>query len=548
MAAQPTYLVAVSGGSIYMGNSPNNLTLCTNGSGALVSGVPVGMVPGPPSINDADETARTQRHMYFCDGVRYRRLNAHTGEVRTWAAFNGTDAATGEPVYGVMPFGASAIAAITGESSGHPVVAGDRTEDFPNGAQVAIQGAEAPANGYYGVSSASYDVGTDTTTITLSVSPSLSGAGGFISAVSGVGTIMASWRERCLISGIVDDPYNIFASAVGDWLNWDYAPATTTETQAFALSQNRDGKVADIVTALVPFNDDICVIGGSRSIEALMGDPMAGGQRVSVSRDVGIVGNSAWAFGSGGELYFVARDGFYRMEPGAAGITKLSDGRLDRTFRSINYDTHRCLVVHDSPRARVYIFFTNDTPGQDNPPGYVYEVRVGALLPMALPPENGPTSVLFYDDPDDQTRCVLLGGRDGYVRSFRNTRANDNDGADAEGAGVDVAIESYVLLGPVAPAGTDIVWRMSEAALTLGSNSGPVDVLIYSAPTPELAARKAEPNIVVTKKVGDSRFIRRRLSGQSLAFEIRQDALNTVWCAEAFTVTGMTTGRARRPR
>lgn len=355
MPARPSYIVAVSDGDIYMGYDPVQLTLAENGANALEDTPDMGMQDGPGSPNDAGDTA-IHRHMYFCDGTNYKRLDAHTGEVSNWEAFNGTDAVTGDEIAGELP-------------------------------------KDADDN---------------------------------------VATIMALYRGRIVLSGVLNDPHNWFMSAVEDPRNWDYSPPTITETMAVAGNASPIGRVADAVTALAPFSDDLLIIGGDKSIWLMRGDPAAGGTIDNISQKIGIVGKDAWAFDPSNNFYFFGNDGLYRAAPTGEGMERVSAGKLDRTFAEVDRREHRVLLEWDRERKGLYIFITGDDPEAEHALSYWYDQRTDAFWPIRLPHSNGPTSVMTWDSDLANDRAVLLGGRDGFIRGFRNFRPNDNDGVDDE--------------------------------------------------------------------------------------------------------------------
>lgn len=100
--SRPTYLVAVADGNIYIGYSPTQLTIATNGTNALVDTPFMGMQDAAGSPNDTGD-AKFHRHMYFADGTNYKKLDAHTGVVSDWTAFNGVDAVSGDTIAGALP-------------------------------------------------------------------------------------------------------------------------------------------------------------------------------------------------------------------------------------------------------------------------------------------------------------------------------------------------------------------------------------------------------------------------------------------------------------
>lgn len=539
MSQRPTYLVAVSGGNICMGYSPTNLTPCTNGTAALhATTTAMSMVDGPGSPNDGGE-AKFHRQMFFADGFVYKRLDAHTGVVTDWEAFNGTDAASGETVYGLMPFSADFEANIAGlHDTSHPSVAGDVTDVLAEGDEIAIQGTEF--DGFFEIDSLSYNAGTERTEITLTEDPGLDTTEGTIARVTGRGTILARWRNRCVMAGLGGE---WFMSAAGDFRNWDYSPATPSATMAVAGNLGdtgpEAGNLGDDITGLVPMNDDLLLIAGTGSLGVMRGDPADGGILDTIHHEVGMVGPDAWAFDSDGNLYIFATDGLHKITPAGHYGGKVSAGIFDKTFAAIDYTENRAILQWDKNRSYVYIFIVKDTAAEENERSYIFDTRTGAFWPIQLPDENGPTATTYFEAPAANDRGVLLGGRDGYVRGLRDGRPNDRDTAE------DVAIDSMLQFGPVNIGdGQNII--ATETYLTLGLGSGPVELRIYSGSTPEEAAKSTTIRISTTLSTTASRYNQRRVGGQSLVFQVRQNLLNVTWYYEGGKVFWIPGGKTRR--
>jgi hypothetical protein len=473
--ARPTFLVAVADGDIKMGYSPHFLTMATNGENALVDTPAMAMVDGPGSPNDTGDAA-IHRHMYFCDGTNYKRLDAHLGVVSTWTAFNGTDAVTGDTIAGELP-----------------------KDDEDN-----------------------------------------------------VATIAATYRDRIVLAGVEKDPHNWFMSAVGDPRNWDYAPPTINATMAVAGSSTDAGRVADAVTALIAFGDDLLLFGCDKSLWMLRGDPADGGAIDALSRQVGVVGPDAWTWDPAGTLYFFGNDGLYRLVLGGAP-ERLSAGRIDRAFSQIDRVEHRILLTWDRQRKGLYIFVVSDDPERDAATSFWWDARTDSFWPFQLPAGNGPTSVAIWDSDAVQDREVLIGGRDGFIRKFQDRRPDDNNGATESEVGegfdepVDQAIQSHVEMGPIS---TEISrdLRLHDLNFTMSGTSFPVALSVRSGPTPEDAFRSDIVRFSKTLRRGANRVVRQRAGDNSVMVRLDQSALHTVWSIERADLVLRPAGRRRGGR
>ena len=254
------------------------------------------------------------------------------------------------------------------------------------------------------------------------------------------GYIVAAYRGSAVIAGDPTDSNNMYISAVEDPLDFDYG-ADPIETSAFALDNSDLGKNPDPIMALIPWSDDLMLIGGTGSIRQMTGDPRAGGRIDTVTESLGILGPKAWTIGNGGEIYFMGNDGFYRMPAGSKRPENLSRGRLDSILSEIDYATNIINVSYNSQHHGVHVFITpfDYTAGVH----VFYSIRDNAFWLDSFPADQGPSASVKVYGNTPNLRNVIMGGLDGYVYRF------DNDAKD-DGS---TAISSYVQYAPVLPAG-----------------------------------------------------------------------------------------------
>ena len=529
--SRPTYIVAVAGGDIKMGYSPTSLQLTTNGENALVDTPEMQMQDGPPSPNDGS-TKKFHRFMYFVDGTQYKRLDAHTGIVEDWTAFVGTDVRANEAIDGVLPFEEDYFDDIVSNTASTFVVAGDVTDIIADGDEVLVQGSTG-ANGSYTVSGAPVFSSPNTTITVAEAVPDTTGDGN-LSHVTGRSHLIALWHDRLVLTiGPI-----WFMSAVGDPRNWEYGPATPSVTQAVAGNLSEAGEVAEDIVALVPITDDILWFGCQNSLWVLQGDPAAGGQLINVSRQIGMQGPDCWSFDNQNRLLFMGTDGLYRYSPGA-GLEKLSEGRLDTTFRAINLEDTRVLLEWDRRQQYLYIFLSKETG--ENPDGYIYDDRSDAFWPIDLPDTNGPQSTYYFEADDFNDTGVMLGGRDGIIRTFRDRRPNDSSTTG------DVAIDSFVLLAPF-QIDPFLDTRLIEARFKVADNSGPVTFELFGGATAEQASTATQPRVSHTFRSNQTRTLRRRVTANALSVKLSQNALFTTWAMDGGDMIYEQAGRTRRER
>lgn len=256
--------------------------------------------------------------------------------------------------------------------------------------------------------------------------------------------LIVTWRGRTLQSGIITDPHNIFASAVGLPRNYDYSPANPAATDAWALNLSDVGIIGDVVNSMIPCSDEVLVVLGDHTIEKLEGDPNNGGSRVVVSDAIGGVFGKAWCKGPDGTIYFFSNvPGIYALPPRAAGQPTRISQPIDPRLKDVNTGTDVIRFHWDDRRQGFWLFITSSDGTSGN--HWFYEaVRPdgsgGGWYPVkfdnaAMNPYCG--CVVDGNSADD--RAVVIGGSDGYVRKA-DPSATDDDGTP---------IASYVLIGPI---------------------------------------------------------------------------------------------------
>lgn len=224
------------------------------------------------------------------------------------------------------------------------------------------------------------------------------------------------YRGRLFHGRFAADPRNYYASKSGDPLNYDVSDIT--QNGAFAGNNTQQaGLLGDILTAAIPYGDVSCVMGMASSIAIMRGDPKAGGSLDTVSREIGIVGPTAWARDPDGRLYFMARDGLYTLTTSNPNPEPMSRGRLDETLGSIDFSTYRVRMAWDPAEYGLKIFLV---PSSDSDLTYsiFWEKRKDAYWPDAYPAAKGPTAVCTARGAVGAGELVILGSRDGYLRGI----------------------------------------------------------------------------------------------------------------------------------
>ena len=287
--------------------------------------------------------------------------------------------------------------------------------------------------------------------------------------------LIETWRGRTVLSGLINDPQNWFMSAVGDPFNFDYSPLSTTPTQAIAGNNAPAGLIGDVVTAIIPYTDDVCVFGGDHSIYMMRGDPMAGGQIDLVSDAIGMAWGRAWCKDPYGNIYFVSnKTGIYTLVPGQAP-QRISQ-QIEQLLVNVDTGANAIRMLWNDRFQGVHVFIT-PTAAPTATTHFFYETRTGAWWTDVFGNVNlNPLSCCTFDGNTPGDRVALIGSWDGYVRAISPT-APDDDGT---------AIQSAVIVGPLLTKDLDDV-LCKDLQAVMGAASGPVNYAVLVGQTAEIA-------------------------------------------------------------
>ncbi len=350
------------------------------------------------------------------------------------------------------------------------------------------------------------------------------------------GRLIESWRGRLVIARTEDDPHNVYMSRVGDPFNWDEFPLNPDTLEAVSFGVSRVGLSPDIVNALIPYNDDLMIIGGDHTIQRLTGDPNAAGQLDLVSDVTGIAFGDAWCKDPAGRIFFFgSKGGVYVMVPGGVP-EKITRDRIERRMSELDLSANLVRMVWNYRAEGLHVFVV---PMAQPTLGEAPEIRAwfmdknGAWWEDQFARTNeAPASVALADGdlPDD--RVLLLGGGDGFLRYWDELAVSD-DGQ---------RIDSHVLLGPLTPADTTQQVKFMRPQVTLGAQQSGCDFEWFSSDTAELpgspvASGKVGPGMNPTLPV--------RTRGTAVWLRLRNAAIAERWAFERASVDVAGGGRER---
>ncbi len=342
--------------------------------------------------------------------------------------------------------------------------------------------------------------------------------------------LICTWRGRTVVSGLVKDPQNIFFSAVSDPTDFDYSPASVTPTQAVAANLSNLGLVGDVVTALIPYSDDVLLIGCDHHFYRLTGDPMLGGQIDLVSDAIGCAWGEAWCKDSSGNVFFMSnRMSVYRLSPGSPPV-RISQA-IEPLLSAVNTGTKTIRLIWSDRDQGLHVFISTTAAAGSNT-HYFFEARSGSWWQDGFA-NNGhsPLVACTFDGNTATDRVVLIGSWDGYVRYF-DQDADDDDGT---------SIFSSVTLGPILTKDLDDV-MFKEAQAVLGTASGDVTFNVHVGATAEAALASTS---VLTGTWAGGRNLSTLIRRAGHACYIKLNA-STPWAMEVIRCLIGTAGKVRR--
>lgn len=342
--------------------------------------------------------------------------------------------------------------------------------------------------------------------------------------------LICTWRGRTVLSGLLKDPQNVFMSRVSDPFDFDYAPVSPSPADAVAFNASDFGLVGDAVTALIPFSDDVMVIGCDHSIYLMRGDPAAGGQLDLVTRTIGIAWGEAWTQGPDGTIYFMSnRCGIYALTPGAMPV-RISQS-IEPLLQELNMGGNIFRLAWNDRSQSLHVFVTWVDEPRDTD-HFTWEQRTQAWWIDRFSNKNhNPLCCVVFDGNSPDDRQLLLGCWDGYVRKM-DPVATDDDGSP---------IESEVWLGPILTKDFDSI-LLKDLQGVLGEDSGEVTYSVHVGDTAEQALAS---DAWATGTLAGGRNFNDPIRGSGHAIYVKLSSTSQ-WAMEAIRLRVATQGKMRR--
>jgi len=336
--------------------------------------------------------------------------------------------------------------------------------------------------------------------------------------------LICSYRNRIVLGK--DQTW--YMSKQGDPLDWD---TTATGIAAAVSGTTADaGQVGERLSAMVPWSDDYLIFASQCTLYILRGDPNEAGRIDIISHNVGIIDKFAWCHDPNGTLYFLGEDGFYKMAPGAQPVN-LSENNLPVELGRVNIELTEPILQWDKERHGVMIYLTARASGPSV--HWFYDIRTEGFFRDVYQTDHGPTAARDYGSDSKFFRKMVLGGRDGYLRTM-DRFAKEDDGA---------AIESYVIYAPQRLAKNEMqagIIQLTQMVTALGTDAVDYEIRLHN--THEYAWR-AVARESGTWSGGKLQYTNRtRLRGGSVAIKLGRNTSGSYWGVEKLMMVAKAAG------
>jgi len=290
--------------------------------------------------------------------------------------------------------------------------------------------------------------------------------------------LITAYRNRLVLARSAggDGPHLWFMSRTGNPRDWDEEPVA--ESSADAISgTNLSGPLTcpDIITTLIPFDNDHLFFGCDRSIFLLRGDPRQGGELDNVTTEIGVAFGRPWCRDRRGGLWLIdSEGGLCMLTPN--GIERASLDKLESRLRNVDQSTHYYRLVWDNESEGIHIYVMPfATTASADTEHYFYSARTHGFWPVKSGVGAGATAIAAFesDAPDDRT--IAVGYADGIVRRY--DRAADDD----DGTGIDAFLD----YGPWAPTQSGEEFRFQNLVVVLARDQGGCNFELFGLEDPD---------------------------------------------------------------
>ena len=345
--------------------------------------------------------------------------------------------------------------------------------------------------------------------------------------------LVSFWRGRLVLARSDEAPGAWHMSRVGKPFDWDEFPPIPDAGAAVSNVTSKAGLCPDSINTIVPYKDDVLWFGCDRSIYQMSGDPGAGGSFDLVSDEIGMSFGKPWCKDDAGRLWFFgSKGGLYTMAPGT-GLQDVSLGRVRKRMQNIDLETHYVELVYNFIDDGVHVFvmpFANPGIIVDH---YFYSKRTNSFHVDRFGRNTGdgiqPTAALIVDGDSPADRVMHIGCEDGRIRKWGQTESSEVPKGDRVLSNQYLPIDSYVLMGPIAPSRDMDVHAVGALTVVLAPNYSGCNYEFYET---DNAAKLGDPLESGELQAGRNGTHMVRVSGDSIYLMLRNAREQETWSYE----------------
>lgn len=297
------------------------------------------------------------------------------------------------------------------------------------------------------------------------------------------GRLIARFVNRIFIGGFEDHPERVCASTAGNPYGWDFDPPgeAPLATAAYRSDLTTSGDFPDLVQCLLAWRDDLLYIFGARNVFVLRGDPLQGGRFDTVVKGTGAAFGRSACFTPDGRLWWITNEAeLYSMPVGGGeGSAHNVATRISKRLQdAIDLSVCRPELVYDPRMRRINIYLFPLGAGDTLFRHFVVSL-VDPRNPRFWEESYGhknvqPTAAMLLSGDTGETRVMLYGSRDGYVRQWSASAKSDD--------GYRIDSQCQVDLMPQVPPGIEAMASNIDVLLARADGGARIELYVTDEP------------------------------------------------------------------
>ena len=349
--------------------------------------------------------------------------------------------------------------------------------------------------------------------------------------------LVASWNDRLVLAGDIENPQILYMSAVGDPTDWDYSSPTGSAAWANS-SSGTSGAISENITSLIHHNSDCLIVGCTDSMYAVRGNPAAGGYVYSLSNAIGPLQHSAWCKTGNDHTVMMTRDGLYSIRPGCGEPpVNMSRENLPSSLVGIDPGSGDSVSIGYDSRWRGVHIYANYSGGSKE--YWFYDLQSKGFWPMSFG-ETVDLAVNFKNKASP-TKSGL------HIISSGTAYQFDSDDTSE-------SIDSHIVYGPIPLGSTHTEGVLTELNAVLSEDSGDVAWSVFADKSPQEAyalVKAGTPSFTGTKwDVQGFNYLQNPLvRGAAFYLKLEDDggtASERRWCVEEILAKFRPAGKRRK--